>query len=44
MIIISNAHMKDSWKGFKKILFAVRSDMASYNINEVSVKLTHRNK
>jgi len=44
MIVINNVHMRESWKGFKKILYEVKSDMESYNINEVTTKLTHRNK
>ncbi len=36
MIVVSNTHLTASWKGFKAILYGVRTEMAKYNINEVS--------
>ena len=36
MIVSTNGHLVSAWKGFREILFEVRSNMEHYNINEVS--------
>jgi len=38
MIVVSNQHLLASWKGFKGILFGVRSEMSKYNVNERQIK------
>ncbi|MDR3548350.1 MAG: hypothetical protein P4M11_08835 [Candidatus Pacebacteria bacterium] len=42
MIVVSNTHLTSAWKGFKAILYGVRTEMAKYNINEVLSDLNSR--
>eukprot|EP00826_Nyctotherus_ovalis_P020119 TRINITY_DN16292_c0_g1_i2.p1 TRINITY_DN16292_c0_g1~~TRINITY_DN16292_c0_g1_i2.p1 ORF type:complete len:263 (-),score=80.12 TRINITY_DN16292_c0_g1_i2:175-963(-) len=36
MLVAANAHLTSAWKGFKEILFGVRSDISKFGINEVN--------
>ncbi len=44
MIVVSNTHLTAAWKGFQSILYAVRSDLGKYSVNEVGWGLTRSDK
>lgn len=41
MIVVSNTHLTSAWRGFKAILYTVRTEIVKYGINEVFIECNY---